>query len=131
MARREQGGNVDARETAGATVVGKKHAAEVVLADTYVPAQRVQDRVAVTDWGEKNLRLQSLRCRSFGFRFARALTSPQTWYIRSARYKLSVCVSIVTVWVKPLPDRLGSHAIRLPLMRQTADCERSISLTRS
>lgn len=33
VARREQGGNVDAREAAGATVVGKKHAAEVVLVD--------------------------------------------------------------------------------------------------
>lgn len=33
MARREQGGNVDARETAGAPVVGKKHAAEVILVD--------------------------------------------------------------------------------------------------
>lgn len=31
VARREQGGNVDARDTAGAAVVGKKHAAEVVL----------------------------------------------------------------------------------------------------
>ena len=33
VARREQGGNVDARETAGAAVVGKKHAAEAVLID--------------------------------------------------------------------------------------------------
>ena len=33
VARREQGGNVDARETAGAAVVGKRHAAEVVLVD--------------------------------------------------------------------------------------------------
>ena len=33
VARREQGGNVDARETAGAAIVGKKHAAEVVLVD--------------------------------------------------------------------------------------------------
>lgn len=33
VTRREQGGNVDARETAGAAVVGKKHAAEVVLVD--------------------------------------------------------------------------------------------------
>lgn len=33
MARREQCGNVDARETAGASVVGKKHTAEVVLVD--------------------------------------------------------------------------------------------------
>ena len=33
VACREQGGNVDARETAGAAVVGKEHAAEVVLVD--------------------------------------------------------------------------------------------------
>lgn len=33
VARREQGGNVDARETAGTAVVGKKYAAEVVLVD--------------------------------------------------------------------------------------------------
>ena len=33
VARREQGGNVDAREAAGATIVGKKHAAEAVLVD--------------------------------------------------------------------------------------------------
>lgn len=33
VARREQGGNVDARETAGAAVVGKKRAAEVILVD--------------------------------------------------------------------------------------------------
>ena len=33
VARREQGGNVDARETAGAAIVGKEHAAEVVLVD--------------------------------------------------------------------------------------------------
>ena len=33
VARREQGGNVDARETAGAPVVGKEHAAEVALVD--------------------------------------------------------------------------------------------------
>ena len=33
VTRREQGGNVDARETAGAAVVGKKDAAEVVLVD--------------------------------------------------------------------------------------------------
>ena len=33
MARREQGGNVDAREIAGASVVGKKHAVEVILVD--------------------------------------------------------------------------------------------------
>jgi len=33
VACREQGRNVDARETAGATIVGKKHTAEVVLVD--------------------------------------------------------------------------------------------------
>ena len=36
VTRREQGGNVDARETAGATVVGEKHAAEVALVDLAV-----------------------------------------------------------------------------------------------
>ena len=34
VARREQGRNVDARETAGASIVGKKHAAEVVPVDS-------------------------------------------------------------------------------------------------
>ena len=33
MARREQGRNVDASETADTRVVGKKYAAEVVLVD--------------------------------------------------------------------------------------------------
>ena len=33
VAYREQGGNVDVRETAGTAVVGKKHAAKVVLVD--------------------------------------------------------------------------------------------------
>lgn len=33
VACREQGGNVDARETASAAVVGEEHAAEVVLVD--------------------------------------------------------------------------------------------------
>ena len=40
VACREQGGNVDARETAGAAVVGKEHAAEVALVNARMISEK-------------------------------------------------------------------------------------------
>lgn len=78
VARREQGGNVDALETAGAAIVGKKHAAEVVLADAREPARRAQAQAAAAGRGEKNPKPRSLRRRRFESRSVRAPTSPRT-----------------------------------------------------
>lgn len=60
VTRREQGGNVDARETAGAPVVGKKHAAEVVLVDARANLLKVfkPKPILVFDgWSKSNLLL--------------------------------------------------------------------------